>query len=193
MPDGWDARAGRGFTNTNNHASVAETHRLILRRFAETDAEDLFRIYSHPETRRFLGSGPTSVDEVRTGIATHIRTYYDRYGFGLWGVILKAEDRLIGRCGILYQEIGGRKEPELAYLIDPEFWRRGIATEASLKVVELATSVYRFAHMIAVIHPLNTASIRVAERCGFEFERSLESFKYFGKVDVYSRQLLTEG
>lgn len=43
--------------------------------------------------------------------------------------------------------------------------------------------------MIAVIARENAGSIRVAEKCGFAFERGLDHFKDFGPVGVYKRKL----
>ena len=189
MPGGWVGKAERDFTIISKQQIVAETPRLILRRFEPADAADLFRIYSDSETMRFLGCGPASVEEERSSIENHIRSYYDRSGFGLWGVVLKREGRLIGRCGLLYQDIEGRTDPELAYLLDRDFWGRGFATEAALAVIAIAANIYRLTRMVAVIHPLNTPSINVAERCGFSFEREISGYKDFGDVMLFSRQL----
>lgn len=168
---------------------IAETPRLIIRPFDPTDAADLFRIYSDSETMRFLGSPAASVDEERSNIENHRRSYYDYHGFGLWAVILKSEKRLIGRAGILYQNIEGKTDPELAYLIDRNFCGRGLATQAAMAVIKVAQDVHHFSRMVAVIHPKNVGSIRVATKCGFGFEKELMGYKDFGNVHLYSRQL----
>ena len=169
--------------------NVAETPRLIIRPFEPADAADLFRIYSDAETMRFLGCPAASVEEERSNIENHIRSYYDQYAFGLWAAILKSEKRLIGRAGILYQNIEGKTDPELAYLIDRNFCGRGLATEAASAVIQVAQDVHHFSRMVAVIHPKNAASIRVAVKCGFVFENELMGYKDFGDVHLYSRQL----
>lgn len=168
---------------------VCETEKLTLREFSEEDAEGLFRIYSDAETMRFLGGPPASVDEERGNIRNHIERFYRELGFGLWAVVLKSEARLVGRCGILLQAIEGKKRPELAYLMDRSYWGRGLATEAANAVVEAAAARYGFEEMIAVISRENKASIRIAEKCGFGFERGLDSFKDFGPVSIYSRKI----
>lgn len=168
---------------------VAETERIILRRLVLSDAPELFRIYSEPGTTRFLGAGPTSVDEERRNIAKHISSYYDVHGFGLWGMVSKETGHLIGRCGILYQAINGKRDAELAYLLEPHCWGRGLATEASRAVMEIAAREFGFSRMVAVIHPENEASIRVIERLGFHFETRLANYKDFGNVLLYARIL----
>ena len=168
---------------------ITETENLVLREFDTSDAEDLFRIHSNPETRRFLGKGPDSLDDERQNIQRHIDSYYRVQGFGLWGVVLKDEDRFIGRCGILRQEVDGRTRPEISYLIDRDYCGRGLATEAAKGVLDIAARKYGIENMIAVIATGNSGSMRVAEKCGFQFEKRLAMFKDFGPVVVYSRDL----
>jgi ribosomal-protein-alanine N-acetyltransferase len=171
---------------------ITETENLVLRELGPLDAEELFRIYSNPENMRFLGQGPDSLDEERQNIQRHIDSYYRVHGFGLWGVVLKSEDRLIGRCGILKQEVDGRTRPEISYLIDRDHCGRGLATEAARGVLDIAAGKYGIDKIIAVIASGNGGSMRVAEKCGFQFEKRLSMFKDFGPVVVYSRDLVGE-
>jgi|SRR5215204_58317 len=171
---------------------ISETNRLILRQLTHDDAPELHRIYSDPETLKFMGGGSTSLDEVRQGIENHIRSYYDERGFGLWGTVEKVSGRLIARCGILYQDINGKMDAELAYLLDRSTWGKGLATEAAYEIVRLAGEKFGFERMVAVIHPDNAGSIRVAEKCGFELETMIDSFKDFGNVLLYSRELQSQ-
>jgi ribosomal-protein-alanine N-acetyltransferase len=168
---------------------ITETENLVLREFDTSDAEDLFRIYSNPETIRFLGKGPDSLEDERQNIQRHIDSHYRVHGFGLWGAVLKSEDRLIGRCGILRQAVDGRTRPEISYLIDRNYCGRGLATEAAKGVLDIAARKYGIDNMIAVIAAGNGGSMRVAEKCGFQFEKRLAMFKDFGPVVVYSRDL----
>jgi len=167
-----------------------ETPRLLLRQFVPSDAERLFEIYSDPVTMRFMGRGPETVDDERNALERHIEIYYNAHGYGLFGVVLKDENKLVGRCGIVRQEIDGETREELSYLIDRPYWGRGIATEAAQKVVELAPIKFCLESLIALILPDNTGSIRVATKCGFEFERRLPEFKIWKDVGLYSKSLV---
>jgi ribosomal-protein-alanine N-acetyltransferase len=87
---------------------------------------------------------------------------------------------------LLYQEIEGTKDLELAYLLDWNYWGRGLATEAAEISIKLGFEEFNFTRIIAVINPQNVASIRVAEKVGLSYEREIASFKDFGKVSMYS-------
>ena len=97
--------------------NVIETNRLILRQFTPEDAADNYRIYTDPETMKFMGRQPDSVEFERDQIRKHIVNYYEKHGFGLWAAVLKANNQLIGRCGLLYQQIEDAPEFEVLSLI----------------------------------------------------------------------------
>ena len=168
---------------------IAETERLILREFTLADAEDFYRIYTDAETMRFQGDLPEnySVEVERYYIGRHIEKYYQTLGFGLWAVILKENNRLIGRCGLVRQPVKGGEEIEVSYLIEREFWNQGFASEAASAALKLGFEKYNLPRIVAFIDPRNTASIRVAEKIGMRFERKVE-FRSFGEVDLYSAE-----
>ena len=64
-----------------------ETERLLLRRYTMDDFEALYEIMSDPETMQHY---PAPFDEERTkSWITWNLENYEKYGFGLWAVILK--------------------------------------------------------------------------------------------------------
>ena len=168
---------------------IAETERLVLREFTLADAEDFYRIYTDAETMRFQGDLPEnySVEVERYYIGRHIEMYYEILGFGLWAVILKENNRLIGRCGLVRQPVEGGEEIEVSYLIEREFWNQGFASEAASAALKLGFEKYNLPRIVAFIDPRNTASIRVAEKIGMRFERKVE-FRSFGEVDLYTAE-----
>jgi len=48
-------------------------------------------------------------------------------------------------------------------------WGHGLATEATRAVLEWGFGEGRLRHVVAVIHPENHASRRVAEKCGLTY------------------------
>lgn len=169
---------------------IAETERLILREWTLDDAEDFYRIYTDAETMRFQTLPENySVEVERYYLGKHIENYYMTLGFGLWAVILKENGRLIGRCGLVRQPLGGGEEIEVSYLIEREFWNQGFASEAASATLKLGFEKYNFKRLVAFIDPRNTALRRVASRkksgCGLS-ERS--SLKVSAK-SIFMRQI----
>jgi ribosomal-protein-alanine N-acetyltransferase len=165
--------------------NILETNRLVLRRLVLEDAADLYRIYSDPETMKFMGKAPDSVEEERDHIQSHIAHHYEKYGVGLWATVLKENNRLIGRCGLMRKQIEGVEEVEIAYLLGREYWGRELATEAAGAILKHGYAKHGFKRIVAVIHPQNVASIRVAEKIGMDYERDV-LYGAIGKVSLYA-------
>jgi [ribosomal protein S5]-alanine N-acetyltransferase len=165
---------------------VIETERLVLRPLEDADAEELFAIYSVPENVTFMGRGSGSVDELRSHISRHIKDHPGP-GPGLSAALLKESGEMIGRAGFFFSSIDEKDEIEMAYLIDRTHWGKGYATEASQAILDHGFNDLGLKRIIALIHPLNSGSIRVADKCGFTYERELSNYKDFGNVGLYSK------
>ncbi len=163
-----------------------ETDRLVLRPLVPEDAAAIFRIVSDPENVRFLGSISASVDQVRGYIERHVAENAP-LDLGFCAVKLRSTGEVIGRAGLFVSNIDHKDEIELAYLFGKSHWRCGYATEAARAFVEYGDEIGA-ARIIAIVHPNNAPSIRVAEKAGFAFERELANYKDFGDVGLYSRQ-----
>ncbi len=152
-----------------------KTERLELRPMLASDAVAFFEFYSDPETMRFIGAGKTvdSVDEVRLSIEKHQKTHYQEHGLGLWAVRLAESETLIGHCGVLFWEIDGFREHEIAYLLGKQFCGKGYATEAAIAVRDWGFRKRKFSRMVSLMYPDNLSSKKVAERVGMQYEKSV--------------------
>ena len=111
---------------------VIETERLGLREYTPDDFDALYEILSDPETMRHY---PAPFDGERTkGWISWNQDNYEKYGFGLWAVVLKETGEFIGDCGITIQNIDGEMLPEIGYHIHKKHWRKGYAGEAARAV-----------------------------------------------------------
>ncbi len=146
-----------------------ETDRLLLRPVEASDAAALLAMWSDPDVTRYMG-GPRDPERVRQAIEEEARTGAP-YPMGLWPVVEKASGRVIGDCGLLEKEVGGRVEVELVYVFAADSWGKGYATEAASAVRDYAFHSLRLIRIIALINPDNVASARVAEKAGLTFER----------------------
>jgi ribosomal-protein-alanine N-acetyltransferase len=93
---------------------------------------------------------------------------------GLWATIHKETGKFIGRCGLLPWEIDGVLEVEVAYLLDKDFWRQGLATEAAEGILKYAFETLDLPRIICLMDPDNIASQKVAQRIGMTLERKVD-------------------
>lgn len=71
--------------------------------------------------------------------------------------------------GIVSATGSGQDEIELGYLLAPEFWGRGLATEATAAVVDAVFSLTPVSAIVASTRVVNGASRRVLEKSGFAY------------------------
>jgi RimJ/RimL family protein N-acetyltransferase len=152
---------------------IAETRRTFLRCFHVADLDAMAGVFGDPEVMRF-GRGPQPREWVQGWLLGCLEDYYRKWGFGLWAVVHKPDRRVIGYCGLTrFDDIDGRPEIEVGYRLAREFWGRGLATEAVGAVRDYAFGVLLLPRLVALIDPLNGASIRVAEKSGLRHEKDI--------------------
>ncbi len=150
----------------SERGAVIETKRLVLRDLTREDLDDLAALYADPRVRQYFPDGTLTRSQTLKELEWIIEIYYGTYGYGLWAVILKDSGELVGRCGLLPWEIGGRTEVEVAYLLGTRWWGHGLATEAALAIVEFAFATLAVDRLIAMVDPHNEASRNVAMKVG---------------------------
>lgn len=148
-----------------------ETERLVLRPFAETDLGGFAAMYADPEVVRHLGDGRPLTRAATCRTMALFVGHWELRGYGQWALVEKATGRLIGRTGLWNPE--GWPGLEVGWLLDRACWGRGFATEAAGASLEYAFGQLGAKRVISVIAPANLRSVRVAERIGETFERTI--------------------
>jgi [ribosomal protein S5]-alanine N-acetyltransferase len=149
---------------------LIETNRLILREFQRTDFKELTPILADPKVMRFSPTGVNSVGQVQEKIQGFI-TCYKEFGFGKWAVILKESNQLLGYCGIAVDRIDDKDEKELGYRLDSRYWGQGLATEAASAAIRYGFEQFNLPYVLGIVERANTASVRVLEKVGMQYER----------------------
>ncbi|MBC8602286.1 GNAT family N-acetyltransferase [Parabacteroides acidifaciens] len=159
---------------------ILETERLILRTLVQDDFDEVCKLLQDSEVM-YAYEGPFSDQEVQEWLDKQFRRYRHD-GFGLWGVVEKSSNELIGQCGITYQEFDGKQIAEVGYLFRKEFWHKGFATEAAIACREYAFHALGFNEVYSIIRDTNIASQKVAQRNGME--KVATFVKHYRGVDM---------
>ena len=171
-----------------------ETERLILRQPEMGDVDGYAEIWGDQEVVRFLGGRTQSPEEVPAGIERMLKQWH-RHGVGLFSVLRKEDERLVGRVGYLlwdserwvnamHEELEDPLELEIGWVVASAFWNQGYATEAATACRDHAFGSLGRNRVISLIAPENTPSIRVAEKIGERYERDVEIM--VGPVGLYA-------
>jgi RimJ/RimL family protein N-acetyltransferase len=93
-------------------------------------------------------------------------------GFGHWVLEECSSGELVGRAGLYYPP--DWPGLEVGWTIARWRWGEGLATEAGRAAADWAHEVLGAHHIISLIEPANTRSIRVAEKLGMTEEGATE-------------------
>lgn len=151
---------------------ILETSRLTLRYITSRDAEALMPILGDAEVMQFSIIGIHSSKQIKQFIEQRLISYLE-YGFGLYALVHKQNQQLIGYCGFFIQSIEQQKEVEIGYRLAKKYWGQGLATEAAKAVVDYGQQRFNFRRFVCLIEIKNNRSIRVAQKLGMKLEKKI--------------------
>lgn len=143
---------------------IIETKRLILREMTQEDYPSLAAILMDERTM-YAYEGAFREDEVQEWLNRQFLRY-EKDGFGLWAVITKDTNEMIGQAGITLQEVESELLPEIGYLFNRLYWKQGYAAEAAIACKEYAFETLGLTEVISIIRDTNILSMNVAIRNG---------------------------
>jgi RimJ/RimL family protein N-acetyltransferase len=144
-----------------------ETVRLVGVRIRAEDMEPLMALHDEPRVAEWLG-GPARPEWYAAKLA-----HWEEHAFGDWVFHERDGAALVGRTGLRHVVVDGAPEVEVGYMVDPERWGRGYATEMTMAVVETGFAL-GLDEIVAFTLPNNVRSRRVMERAGFTYEKPIE-------------------
>jgi RimJ/RimL family protein N-acetyltransferase len=156
-----------------HHHIPAPTRRLAFRQMTADDLDDMAALLGDPDVMRYCPS-PKDRNEALDWINWNQRLYQQE-GFGLWLVTLQTTGEFVGDCGLTPQEIEGTTHIEVGYHVRADLQGHGYATEAATACRDHARDALRLKRLIAITHPDNVPSQRVAQKIGLSHERDATS------------------
>lgn len=137
---------------------IGETDRCLIRELSLSDLPALYELYDKPGMTDFVEPLYDYETELEYQKA-YIENMYGFYEYGMWLVFSKETGKLIGRAGLEHNEMG--------YMIAPELWNQGYATEVCRFIIDYARENTDFEELYCRIDERNEASVRLAQKLGF--------------------------
>lgn len=145
--------------------------RLIGTRIGSGDGAFLEMMHTDPEVMATIG-GVRDSEESEAWLAANIDHWVEN-GFGYWTLRLR-DGTPIGRGGLRWiDECVGERLVEVGYSLKRSAWGQGYATEAVDAFMAIAADRYGFTELGAIVLLGNRRSVRVLEKSGFSFERTV--------------------
>lgn len=154
------------------------TERLLLRPFRASDEAFVLDLHARPDVMRFIGDGRPKTTRVQARQAIERFNSFGDAPLGTWA-IEGADERMHGAILLKPIPSSGTGEPsgeiEIGWRLHPDSWGRGIGSEAARRVLDHAWAG-GLTRLVAVTHPLNVPSQRLAERIGMRAQGETDAF-----------------
>jgi ribosomal-protein-alanine N-acetyltransferase len=168
------------------NVTVLETERLLLQRFTANPEESEFalRLLNEPSYLENIGDkGVRTLEQAAKYLIDGPIKSYELHGHGLYLVVLKATQQLVGISGLLRRD--QFKDPDLGYAFLPEFWSQGYAFECASAVLDYGMKTLGFSKIIALVSSTNVPSIKLLKKLGFSFSETVKMEPGGAVADVY--------
>lgn len=153
---------------------IFETKRLILRPWAEEDANSLYKYASDPRIGPSAGwQAHTSVEnslEIIKSVLSALETY---------AIVDKKSNEPIGGIGLMIGKSANLQLPEnegeIGYWIGVPYWGQGLVPEAVKEIMRHAFEDLKLKKVWCGYFEGNIKSKRVQEKCGFIYGYTMEN------------------
>ena len=153
---------------------ILETDRLILRAWEITDLDDFFEYASVEGVGEKAGwehhkSKDKSLEILKMFIEEK----------KVFAIVLKENQKVIGSIGIeelseeLDKDLDNLVGRELGYVLNKDYWNKGIMKEAVSKVVDYCFNTLKLNFLMASYFNHNIASKKVLENLNFKFYKDI--------------------
>lgn len=144
--------------------TILETERCVLREMAPEDLDALYEVYADPEISRYTEALYEDREQELAYMKDYIEHVYRFCGLGIWVIVEKQINRLIGRAGLAFRD--GYDTPEIGFIIGKEYQRRGYAYEVCRAILKYCKRLDM--KTIRVIYQKeNRASEELCKKLGF--------------------------
>lgn len=149
---------------------IVETDRLRLRAHRPDDFAACCALWSNPIVNRYTSGKPLAPEEVWAKMLRY-RGLWSMLEYGYWVVEEKASGEFVGELGFadfkrdIQPSLDGM--PESGWALLPRVHGKGYATEALRAAIAWGNQHFGDCKTCCIINLENTASIRLAEKCGY--------------------------
>lgn len=147
------------------------TTRLRLRKFTPADAEFTIALVNDPAWLRFIGDRKVRTPEDAVAYIARMEAMHAEHGHGALLMEWRETGKQIGMAGLFRRP--GLELPDVGFALLPEYYGQGFAFEAAQAVLRDARGRLGLSRVGGITIESNVASIRLLEKLGLHYERTL--------------------
>ena len=163
-----------------------ETERLFLRKLTPTDVDDLREWLGLDSVYKYWGRSASKGEKNPELLFIDPRPNVKRkpsHDF-IWGIENKEDNRVIGIIEVF--DVENDRLGNIGYRVNPNFWNKGICTEALKRVVDFIFLETTLDRLNAEADIENVASNKVLKKCGFAHEGCIRNGKMGNRYCTYN-------
>lgn len=168
---------------------IIKTNNLLLRRFVESDLENVFSGLSDPEVIKYYGVSYNSLFDTKE----QLRYFSDleQNETGIWWAVCSADGTVFyGACGF-NNLIKIHMKTEIGFWLLRDFWNKGIMSEAIPLICEYALKGLGLHRIEAFVETENFNCKKVLDKLKFIHEGTMKDCEFknskFISLDIYAR------
>src|SRR5699024_428398 len=153
---------------------------LILEPLKKDHASRLFEVLKDPKIYNYIPEDPPTNKEALTDKFDTLSQGAPSHLGELWLNYAVYDSEISQYVGTLQATIFmNSKKASVSYLLDPNYWGRGYATQALLLMIKQLIKEYEVIEFEACMDTRNTKSIELVKRLGFEYIGFEENADFF--------------
>ncbi|WP_109301456.1 GNAT family N-acetyltransferase [Aquimarina sp. AU474] len=155
------------------HKTILNTQRLSLREFDLHDSEFILKLVNSENWLQFIGDkGVRTDNDAKDYLKNGPLKSYKENGYGLWLVAIKESQTPIGMCGLVNRAT--LDHTDIGFAMLPNYMGQGYGYEIANATMNFAKNSLNLKKVIAITDPNNHASIKLLNKIGLDFERTLD-------------------
>ena len=144
--------------------TILSNKRLLLREFTNLDWIDVHKYASQDIVCQYQPWGPNTEEDSRDFVSQVMQDSLQeprtRFAFAI-----VYNENMIGTGELNLRDITNR-EGEISYIINPDYWRQGIATEVAMLLIDFGFNILKLHRIFATCDPRNIGSSKLLEKIG---------------------------
>ncbi|MCF8273109.1 MAG: GNAT family N-acetyltransferase [Flavobacteriaceae bacterium] len=167
---------------------IAETNRLIISKISLEDAPFFLKLVNTPNWIKYIGDrNLKTIKDAEDYLTNGILKSYKELGFGFYLLQNKFDNEAIGICGLVKRD--QLDEVDFGFALLPEFEAQGFGFEASTAILKVAKDGFNIKKVLAITLPINTNSIKLLEKLGFNYEKRIKPYEDDEELLLFAKQL----
>lgn len=171
-----------------NEFPVIKTDRLLLRQFADSDLENVFKGLSHPDIIKYYGVSYQTLEATKAQM-----TFFadlEKNETGIWWAVCSLDNKIFYGAGGLNSLSKEHKKAEIGFWLISDFWGMGIMKEVMPIICDYGFNKLGLRRIEGLVESENQNCKKAMAKLAFQHEGTMRDCEikngHFISLDIYA-------